>query len=303
MKKKRSKLDQKGVFILLDLTVVIITKNEEYNLNKCLKSCHALCKRIVVVDSQSKDNTVKVAESYGASVYQRDFDSHAAQKNWGMQNTNIDTGWILSLDADEELTSELALEIEKKLSSIDAKVNGVELNRRNYFMGKWIKHGGKYPEIHLRLVRTGKAMFENRIMDEHMILLEGDRIRFDNDFIDNNNKPLEWWISKHNWYSDRELLEYNETKTEINQFKKINAKKMSVQAKVKRLIKSFGYYKLPKFARAHLYFFYRYYIRLGFLDGIEGRVYHFLQAYWYRFLVDAKILEFENTIKKDGKKG
>ena len=157
-------------------------------------------------------------------------------------------------------------------------------------MGRWIKHGGRYPELLLRIFRTGKAMCEMKIMDEHMILSEGTTIEFRHDLKDNNQKDLEWWISKHNWYSNREVLDH-QMRLAGDSF--VEKGCSSNQAKMKRIVKDGGYYKLPKFIRAHLYFIYRYYIKLGFLDGPEGRIFHFLQAYWYRFLVDAKMFECE----------
>ena len=139
-------------------------------------------------------------------------------------------------------------------------------------------------------------------MDEHMILKSGNKIKFDCDIIDNNNKNLEWWTHKHNWYSNREVLDYQQkvivTSEKENE---ISANVNGEQAERKRFIKNNGYYKLPLFFRAHVYFIYRYYIRLGFLDGKEGKIYHFLQAYWYRFLVDAKIYECEKfDVKMEG---
>lgn len=132
-----------------------------------------------------------------------------------------------------------------------------------------------------------------KIMDEHMILSEGTTIEFKHDLIDNNQKDLEWWTTKHNWYSNREVLDHQMTLEKAMDKSLEQDGTSSEQAKMKRVVKNDGYYRLPKFFRAHLYFFYRYYIKLGFLDGPEGKIFHFLQAYWYRFLVDAKIYECE----------
>lgn len=291
---------------MLDLTVVILTKNEEYNLKKCIESFKGIVKRFVIVDSYSTDSTKAICEELGKKVnisfYENKFIDYATQLNWGIKNTNINTTWTMRMDADEELTPELVEEMKEKLTNIADDVNGVILKRRVYFMGRWIKHGGKYPELLLRIFRTGFGECEQKLMDEHMILKSGNTVKFDNDIIDNNNKNLEWWTHKHNWYSNREVLDYqqkvllsNETENEIV------ADVTKGQAERKRFVKNNGYYKLPLFFRAHIYFIYRYYIRLGFLDGKEGKIYHFLQAYWYRFLVDAKIYECEKfDIKMQG---
>ena len=283
---------------MLDLTVVILTKNEEYNLRKCIESFKGIVKRFVIVDSYSTDGTRALCEELGKDInisfYENKFIDYATQLNWGIRNTDINTKWTMRMDADEELTPELVEELKEKLPNVDDDVNGIILKRRVYFMGRWIKHGGKYPELLLRVFRTGFGECEQKLMDEHMILKSGNKVQFDNDIIDNNNKDLEWWIHKHNWYSNREVLDYQQKVLINNEVENEIAADISKgQAERKRFIKNNGYYKLPLFVRAHVYFIYRYYVRLGFLDGKEGKIYHFLQAYWYRFLVDAKIYECE----------
>lgn len=283
---------------MVDLTVIILTKNEENNIKKCINSFRGIAKRFVIVDSFSTDNTKKVCEELSKNnnidFFENKFIDYATQLNWALKNTNINSKWSMRMDADEEVTEELAKEIEMRLPKISDDINGIILKRRVYFMGRWIKHGGKYPELLLRIFRTGHCECEQKLMDEHMILLDGKSINFNNDIIDNNNKDLEWWIHKHNWYSNREVLDYQkkvlEKKDEL-----VNSDINKGQASIKRYIKNNYYYHLPLFLRAHIYFFYRYYIRLGFLDGKEGKIYHFLQAYWYRFLVDSKIYECKKT--------
>lgn len=279
-----------------DLTVIILTKNEEANLEKCIQSFRGIPKRVVVIDSFSTDRTVEIAEELSANVYQHPFESHAAQFNWALDNVDIDTKWVMKVDADEEFTKELCDEISYKLDLLKENVNGVILRRRVYFMGRWLKHGGKYPELLLRIFKYGHGMSEMKMMDEHLIILDGKVETFENDFIDNNNKSLEWWINKHNWYSNKEVLDRQINEKESRET--VSETETSLQAKMKRFFKNYGYYSMPKFLRAHLYFVYRYYFRLGFLDGTEGRIYTFLQAYWYRYLIDAKIYECEKFGKR-----
>ena len=286
---------------MADLTVVILTKNEEKNLRKCVESFRGTAKRFVVVDSGSTDGTEALCRELDSELkragscldfYVHPWVSYADQLNWGLDNTDISTEWSMRMDADEELLEDLAQEIGEKLDELQKPVNGVILRRRTIFMGKWIKHGGRYPELLLRIFRTGKARCEMKIMDEHMILSEGTMVTFEHDLMDNNQKDLDWWTAKHNWYSNREVLDH-QLSLEGDNLQEDGGS--SRQARIKRVVKNIGYYKLPKFFRAHLYFLYRYWIRLGFLDGTEGRIYHFLQAYWYRFLVDAKMYQCEKT--------
>lgn len=280
---------------MADLTVIILTKNEEKNLRKCIKSFRGIARRIVIVDSHSTDDTFELARSLGADVYEHTFENHAAQFNWALENIGVDTQWVMKVDADEEFTPELADEISERLDTLPDTVNGVILRRRVYFMGRWLKHGGMYPQLLLRIFRTGHGMSEMKLMDEHLIITDGEAVTFKCDFCDNNNKSLEWWINKHNWYSNKEVLDYQMKKDSENGGESVTETAQSLQAKLKRFIKNHGYYSLPKFFRSHFYFFYRYYIRLGFLDGKEGKIFTFLQAYWYRFLVDAKLYECEKN--------
>ena len=297
---------------MVDLTVVILTKNEERNLRKCIESFRCIAKRFVIVDSFSTDKTELLCNDLdkelrkigsGLDFYKNKWVDYATQLNWGLTMTNITTEWSMRMDADEELTEDLADEINSGLDALPADINGVILRRRLIFMGRWIKHGGRYPEFLLRILRTGKAYCEHKIMDEHMILSEGRAVTFRHDLIDNNQKDLEWWTAKHNWYSSREVLDHQMTSENRTDRSLESSGRSTAQAALKRRIKNSGYYRLPKFMRAHLYFIYRYYFKLGFLDGREGKIFHFLQAYWYRFLVDAKMYQCEKNGTKMEQQG
>ena len=286
---------------MADLTVIILTKNEEINLRKCIESFGGIARRFVIIDSGSTDGTRNLCEQLDQELraansrldfFEHTWSSYADQFNWGLENTDITTTWTMRMDADEELMEALTEEIEERLDTLNEPVNGVILRRRLIFMGRWIRHGGRSPEYLLRIFRTGTAHCEAKLMDEHMILSDGETVAFRHDLIDNNQKDLDWWTSKHNWYSNREVLDHQlSLKGDSLQ----DEGGSSRQARIKRIVKNVGYYKMPKFFRAHLYFLYRYWFRLGFLDGTEGRIYHFLQAYWYRFLVDAKMYQCEKT--------
>lgn len=255
----------------LNLSVVVLTYNEEKNLRKCLESVFGWVEEIFVVDSFSTDRTLEIAKEFGAKIYQHKFENQAKQFNWALENLPIKTEWILRLDADEYVLPELKKEILEKLPRVSSGVSGFLIKRRVYFMGKWIKYGGYYPTWLLRIFRRGKGFSEDRAMDEHILVKEGKIEKLENDFVDNNQKGLSFWIEKHNNYAKREAEE--------------------------ALRGNFGtpskekYYKLPIFLRAFLYYFYRYFFKLGFLDGKEGLIFHFLHGLWYRFLVDCYIFE------------
>lgn len=280
---------------MLSLTTIILTKNEENNIEKCIRSLDGLAERIIVVDSFSDDNTKDLALSLNADVYENKFISHSNQFNWALKNCNITSEWIFRIDADEEMTAELVEEFKDKIPQITEGINGVFLRRRRYFMGRWIKHGDVYPEKVMRLFRTGTAESEDRTMDEHIVLKFGDAIEFESDFEDKDTKDLTFWINKHNWYSNKESAEFIKIYTEQSSNNELHGKILGNQCERRRWLKNKIYYKIPLFVRPIFYFIYRYFFKLGFLDGKEGLIYHVLQAFWYRFLVDAKIYEVKKS--------
>lgn len=272
---------------MLDLTAIILTYNEEKNIVHCINSIKDLAKRIVVVDSFSKDNTVEIAQSMGAEVFQHEWVNYAKQYAYAEEVANINTKWILRIDADERLTEDSSKELEELCNANDdTNVNGIIVRFKVNFMGKDLKHGGIYPIRVLRVYKNGKGHIEERNMDEHIILTEGRSVEMKNDSLHCDYKNIGVWIDKHNKYSTREAEDYFKSLQE-----KDDGANLSGNAKIKRFIKFGVYYKLPMGVRAYLYYFYRYYLKFGFLDGKEGKIFAFMQAYWYRFLVDAKIYE------------
>lgn len=255
------------------ISVIILTHDEELNIGRCLDNVSDWADEIFIIDSFSTDKTSEIAKKYQAKIFQHSFKNQAEQFNWALSNLLIQNEWILRLDADEYLTEELKKEISEILPKVPKTVSGFFIKRRVYFMGRWIKHGGYYPIWLLRLFRKGRGRCEEKEMDEHILVTEGLAAKLENDFIDDNRKGLDFWIAKHNGFATREVIDIR------------RGRKQKAQ---KRL-----YLMFPKFLRAFVYFFYRYFLRFGFLDGKEGLIFHFLQGCWYRFLVDAKIYELK----------
>lgn len=263
-----------------DITLIILTKNEEKNIRKCITSAKQIADRIIVVDCGSEDKTQSIAKSLGAEVYYHAWEGHAKQFNWALDNCEIKTTWVFRLDADERISRELAEEINRTIGSKASNhVAGYEMRWRVFFMGKWIKHGGTHKPYFLRLFRYGKGRVEDKLMDEH-IIVDGKVEKLSGDLIHYDYKGLDAWINKHVWYSNLELQMYN-TQSDLSGG--------NIAQKRKRGF----YYRLPLFLRARIYYWYRYYGQLGFLDGKEGKIFIYLQAYWFRFLVDAKVYESE----------
>lgn len=276
---------------MIDVTVIILTKNEEINLPDCIKSLDGFAKRIVVVDSFSDDKTKEIALSLGVDFYEHAFVNYSKQFNWGIDNTSISTKWILRLDADERLTPELCEEL-TKLTALHENddVNGIVMEAWLYFLGRKIKHGA-HNKRKLMLFKTGFGRIEDRRMDEHTVLTKGISIKAKNKFIHYDFKDMTHWINKMNWYATRETQDY---------FEYLEGKNAKIAESDKTITSNrknkFGfYYKLPLFFRTWLLFIYYYIFRLGFLDGKEGFVFHWMYHRWYRALVDAKILEHKKN--------
>jgi len=285
----------------LPISVIILTYNEELNIEDCLKSVYGWVEDIFIVDSFSTDKTLEIARRYTDKIYQHPFENYAKQFNWALENLPIKTDWVMRLDADERVTPELKEELMEKLDKFSNDVTGLYVKRRVFFMGKWIKHGALYPVWHLRIWRIGKGYCEERWMDEHIKLIDGKTVFLENDIIDDNKKELHWWINKHNWYATREAIDLLNLKYNFLNLDTLKGELTGSQEKRKRWIKEKVYARMPLFIRPFLYFLYRYFFKLGFLDGKEGLIFHFLQGFWYRFLVDAKIYEIEKKARKENK--
>lgn len=275
------------------LSVIILTKNEEANLLNCLNSLQKLNAEIFIVDSGSTDQTVEIAQKARCQVFEHPFENQAKQLNWAIQNLPIATPWLMRLDADERLTPELAEELKLGLPQTSDDITGYQVKRRVFFMNRWIRHGGYYPTWLLRIWRTGLGTCEQRWMDEHIVLSQGKVANLQHDIIDDNKKDLSFWIDKHNRYADREVKDL--LNMGVEQDDPLLKKGQLSQASQRRWIKKNFYGRSPLFLRAFLYFLMRYTIGLGFLDGREGLIFHFLQGFWYRFLVDAKIYEINRN--------
>jgi glycosyltransferase involved in cell wall biosynthesis len=280
-----------------NLSIIILTFNEELNIEKCLSEAIKLTDNITIVDSYSTDETLNICKKYNCRIYQNKFINQSIQLNWALDNIKFETEWILRLDSDEYFLPELIDEMKSKLETLDESINGIFFKRRVYFMDKWIRYGGYYPTLLLRAWRNGKAICEERWMDEHMKLLDGKSIIFDNDFVDDNKKNLHWWINKHNNYATREAIEQLNSKYSFFNYELVEARLLGTQEQRKRWIKEKLYNKLPLGVKPFIYFIYRFFVKLGFLDGFRGFLFHILQGFWYRFLVDAKVYEIEKKVK------
>ena len=282
-----------------DISIIVLTLNEELHIKRCIESLLNISNNIFVIDSFSSDNTVTIAKELGVTVYQNTWPgNHATQFQWALDNCPITTEWVMKMDADEYIMPKLAYEINSQLASVNTDVSGIYIKRRVNFMGRWIQKGGYYPTWLLRIWRFNDGVMEQRWMDEHIKLLSGRTVNFENDIVDDNKNDLRWWTTKHNNYSTKEAVDILNTIFNFKCYDEVEPNLFGTQVQRKRKLKHF-YARMPLFLRPFIYFIWRYFFKLGFLDGKEGLIWHFLQGFWYRFLVDAKINEIYSKVGKN----
>ena len=287
----------------MTITAIILTFNEARHIERCLLSLKDVCEEILVVDSFSTDETVKIAECMGARVVQHPWKNYATQLNYGIHECGITSEWLWRIDADEYLEGGIGAAVRAAIETASDNVNGIYVRKRIDFMGRPLLHGGWYPNYHLKVWRRGHGECENRWMDEHIILFDGTTITVnEGNQVDANLNDLTWWTAKHNGYAIREMadmlmIEYGlDTKAE-----EVTPKFFGTEEQRKRWLK-IRYVKAPLFFRPFINFFYRYILKGGFLDGRKGFVWHVLQGFWYRMLVDAKVYELKDGFGFDDSK-
>lgn len=279
----------------IPVSVLIPAKNEELNLPSCLESVNKAAE-VFVVDSQSSDRTLEIATSYGAQVVQFYFKGGwPKKKNWALDNLPFNYEWVLIVDCDERITPELWSEIATVIQ--DTEYNGYYLNRRVYFLGQWIRYGGKYPDWNLRLFRHKKGRYENlhtedvpntgdNEVHEH-ILLTGTAGYLQNDMLHIDFRDIYQWLERHNRYSNWEARVYYNLLQGGKQENTIKASFLGNPIQRKRFLKKIWIY-LP--FKPLLRFIWFYWIRLGFLDGKAGYIYARLLSQ-YEYQIQVKLYE------------
>jgi glycosyltransferase involved in cell wall biosynthesis len=280
----------------LPVSVVILTLNEEANIEDCLQSVCEWAGEIFVVDSGSHDRTVEIARRFTERVVLHPFENYSSQRNWAQQNLPLTNEWIFHIDADERVTPELAESFQKLFTSgSPGDADGFLISRRTIFMGRAIMHGGHYPAYHLRLFRRHKGRCEDRLYDQHFIL-DGPVRTIPGDLIDVITSDLTVWLIRHARWGAAEAHEMSVSADSGDN--RLIGRPSGTPIERRRWLRSSIYGKAPLFLRAFAYFFYRYFLRLGFLDGREGLIFHFLQGCFFRFYVDAKIYEMRKGMNR-----
>ena len=278
----------------LPISVIMLTYNEEANIEACLRSVCDWAGEVFVVDSGSTDRTLEIARRYTDKIFHHPFENYSRQRNWAQQNLPLAYEWVFHIDADERVTPELARSIVQLFAhQAQPSVDGFMVTRRTVFMGRWIRHGGHYPVYHLRLYKRAKGRCEARPYDQHFIV-NGIVRCLQGDLIDVIMSDLTTWTARHTRWATLEAQEALRDSACLGQ-DILQAKPDGTPIERRRWLRVSLYNRCPLLLRAFMYFFYRYLLRLGFLDGIEGLIFHVLQGFWYRFYVDAKICESTRT--------
>jgi len=274
----------------LELACFILTYNEEKNIRRCLESLSGWTKEIFIVDSFSTDRTLEIAREFTDKIFQRPFRVHAEQWGWAVQNLPFSCQWCLALDADQSISGQLREEIESIFSKdIPDEVNGYYLNRRQFFQGRWIRFGGYYPKYMLKLFKIKEVSVDGKELVDNRFYVNGKKVRLKHDFIEDNRNEddIVFWLEKHLRYirlKAQEIVAHRQKKGSWL------VKPSFFGDPIQRVFwMTDFYYSLPLYVRPLLYFIWRYFILLGFLDGPQGFFIHFLQGYWYRLMIDLEI--------------
>lgn len=277
----------------LSVTAIVLTFNEESNLPACLESLRGWRQKTFVVDSGSTDRTVTLAQEAGAEVVRHPFETHAKQWNWALKNIPIQTDWVLCLYADYRISVELRATLCRILPKTPSEVTGYYIPRKQIFRGRWIRHGTYWPRYILTLFRRDSAWSDERELVDCRFSVEGKTVHLKQPIVEQNEKERSvlFWLQKHLTYIELQAQEEYLRRHHRLGWKIRPSLWGTPDQKVlwwKRI-----WYRMPLLVRPFLYYGYRYVIRLGFLDGSQGALFHFLQGFWLRLMVDVRIRELE----------
>jgi glycosyltransferase involved in cell wall biosynthesis len=283
----------------MNLAVVVLTWNEEQNLPRCLESLALLECPIFVVDSGSTDSTLDIAGRYQARCFHHAFQTHNEQWSWALANLPLESEWVLCLDSDQSLTSELARELQSTFNcAIAAEIDGFYVTRRQIFRGRWIRYGGYYPKRLLKIFRREKVLFDRSDLVDHHFYVPGRTRILRHDIVEDNRKEddIIFWIQKHTRYAA--LLATEEYQRREGAPAGPVRPSLFGNPDQRVLVLKAWWRRLPLFVRPTLYFVYRYFGRGGWMDGKQGFLFHFLHAFWFRVVIDAKLDEMA-TLGRD----
>lgn len=274
----------------LALSAFVLTRNESRNLGPCLQGLRECCDDVYIVDSMSTDNTAEIARQYGATVVEHAFEGHTGQRRWALKNLPFRHDWVIALDADHRVTPELQAELRQMFKNPPHNVAGLFVKRRQIFRGRWLRHGGYYPKYMLKVFRHQAAYLDDHEFD-YRFYVDGPTGRLNNDILEANENEwnIAFFVEKHNQFATELAIE--EIKRATGNLPYLVEPSLFGNSDQRTLWLKLVWRRLPLYVRPFLLFVYRYFVRLGFLDGKEGFIFYFLQSFWFRLLVDIRIEE------------
>lgn len=277
----------------IPVTVLVTTRNEEANLERTLASVHGFAGQVLVIDSESTDATVEIARRYADQVVSLPYEHGRIIPwifQWGLDNLPIEHDWVLILEADQAVTPELREELAALFARPEIPENGFYLRRRQIFRGRELRFGGYGRKYLLKLFRRGSGELDP-VEQDTRVYVQGKVGKLAAPLLELNRKEEEilFYLGKHLRYAAAFAQEELRRRREELPWKLTPRLSGSPDERVLWL--KTRYYRLPLFVRPFLYFFYRYVLLLGFLDGKEGFLFHFLQAFWFRLVVDVRLEE------------
>lgn len=271
----------------LCISVIVLTLNEERNIGACLDSVCSWAGEIFVVDSGSTDRTLEIARHYTDKIVSHPFENYSRQRNWAQANLPLSFDWVFHIDADERVTPALAAALTERFKPgpLRQDVRGYLVRRRIEFLGRHVRHGGIYPTYHCRLYLRDHGRCEDREYDQHFVV-DGPVEAVEADLTEITAKNLFDWTARHNRWAQMEALHLARRSSQAGTGLLQSRLTGNAQER-RRWLRASLYERSPVFLRAFWYFLVRYVVRLGFLDGVPGLIYHVLHGFWFRFYVDA----------------
>ena len=278
------------------LSVVVMTYNEEANIERCLKSIYDWASEIFVVDSFSTDRTIEITKRYTDKIFSHKYEGHPQQWQWALDTLSFSNEWIFAVDADFQVTPELWHAIRNELSQNHLKKDGYYVRHRQLFKSKFIRCGGIYPSYWLRIFRHHKVFIDPNDLVDLNLYINGTVGKLEYDVIEDNQKDREmsFWVEKQVRFAKKQAQEELRRRNGSSKLP-ITPRFFGILAEHKLWLKE-KWYTLPLYIRPFLLFFYRYFLLFGFLDGKEGFLYHFSQSFLYRLLVDVRIEELQGKL-------
>jgi glycosyltransferase involved in cell wall biosynthesis len=278
---------------MIPVSAIITTRNEAANIERTLQSLAGFVGEIFVIDSDSTDDTKEIARRYATQVVNLPYEHGRIIPwifQWGLDHLPLRQEWVLILEADQRLDDRLKRSLEALFARAAIAENGFYLRRKQIFRGKWIRFGGYGGKYMLKLFRRGSGELDPKEEDTR-VYVRGTTAKLKGWLVEENVKEgrILFYLEKHLRYAEafaRDELERRRSGVRW----KLEPRLLGTPDERTLWLKS-AYYRSPLYLRPWIYFLYRYFLLLGFLDGKEGFIFHFLQAYWFRLVVDIRMEE------------